>query len=492
MRPRFRIVLASLLAIVSGACAASSGGAGGGGGGAAAGPSQPALAQGEDPVENGQTREAERQLGLALIAQGDAARAAYEAAAASAERAIQTDARNPLPWKQAGQAYAGLRQYAKADSAFDQAEELRPIYKLEIDQLREQAWIGIYQEGAELLNASRYQEVVPIYEQANVIFDQRPEIMALLGQVHLQLGNTDPAITNLRQALAIIQSDRINEMDSATAEYWREQEREIPPVLAQAYIRAERLPEAVAVITPMLDRDPANADFARTLASVYAQMGQQDSVRAVYQRMESAAAGNLSAYDYQVIGLGYYEVEDYAAAANSLESALRIAPKDRDAAEWRARALLLQVQEQGASADRATLQQLAEAAQLWVDLDPNSQNAYTMLATALNTLSAGGTQDPRVVQAIQAAEGLKVRMDNMQMRRERPGGATVVGDIENVSGTSGQTVTVTFTFYGTNGSAVGTQAAQVTLGPAGQRQPLDVRFDSAEAIDGYSYQVTGI
>jgi tetratricopeptide (TPR) repeat protein len=491
MRPRFRIVLASLLAIVSGACAASSGGAGGGGGGAA-GPSQPTLAQGEDPVENGQTREAERQLGLAMIAQGDAATAAYQAAAASAERAIQTDARNPLPWKQAGQAYVGLKQYAKADSAFDQAEELRPIYKLEIDQMREQAWIGIYQEGAEFLNASRYQEVVPIYEQANVIFDQRPEIMALLGQVHLQLGNTDPAITNLRQALAIIQSDRINEMDSATAEYWREQERDIPPVLAQAYIRAERLPEAVAVITPMLDRDPANADFARTLASIYAQMGQQDSVRAVYSRMESAAAGNLSAYDYQVVGLGYYEVEDYAAAANSLQSALRLAPKDRDAAEWRARSLFLNVREQGASAEPTQLQQVAEAAQLWIELDPNSANAYTMLATALNTLAAGGTQDPRVAQAIQTAEGLKVRMDNMQMRRERPGGATVVGDIENVSGTSGQTVTVTFTFFGTNGSAVGTQATQVTLGPTGQRQSLDVRFDSAEPVEGYSYQVTGI
>jgi tetratricopeptide (TPR) repeat protein len=484
-----RIVLASLLAIVSGACAAS-GGAGGGGAAPRPANQEAQLEEGEEPVENGQTREAERQLGLAMIAQGDAARAAYQAAATAAEQGIAGDPRNPLPWKQAGQAYIGLEQYVKADSALDEAEELRPIYKLEIDQIREQAWIELYRAGADLLNASRYEEVVPIYEQANILFDQRPEIMALLGQVHLQLGNTDPAVANLSRALEIINSDRINEMDSTTAQMWREQALEIPPVLAQAYISAMRYPEAVAVIRPLLDADPSNADYARSLASVYAQMGQQDSVRAVYQRMESAAGGSLTAYDYQVIGLGYYELEDYGSAANSLASALRIAPKDRDAAEWRARSIFYEVQRQGTNADQALLQQLAEAAQVWIDLDPNSAIAYTMLAQALNQISGGS--DPRVAQSIQTAEGLKVKLDNMQMRRERNGGATVVADIENVSGASGQAVTVTFTFYGRNGAALGTQDVQVRLGAAGQTQPLDIQFQSTEQVDGYTYAVSGI
>jgi tetratricopeptide (TPR) repeat protein len=314
--------------------------------------------------------------------------------------------------------------------------------------------------------------------------------MALLGQVHLQLGNTDPAVANLRRALDIINSDRINEMDSATAVQWREQAQEIPPVLAQAYISAQRFPEAVAVIRPLLDADPSNANFARTLAGVYAQMGQQDSVRAVYQRMEQAAGANLTAYDYQVIGLGYYELEDYGSAANSLASALRIAPRDRDAAEWRARSIFYNLQRQGANAERALIDQLAEAARKWIELDPNSAIAYTMLAQALNQASGGS--DPGVAQAIQTAEGLKVKMDNMQMRRERDGGATVVADLENVSGTTGQSITVRFTFYGTNGAAVGTQDVQVRLGAAGQTQPLDVQFQSSQQVDGYTYQVTGI
>lgn len=494
MRPRSRIVLASMLALVAGACASAGGTAGGGGGAAAAAGGRPAaqgpqLAEGESPVQNSNTREAEKQLGIALIQQGDASRAAYTAAAASAERAIAGDVRNPLGWKQAGQAYIGLKQYAKADSALDRAEELRPVYKLEIDPIREQAWIEIYREGAALLDANRYAEVVPVYEQANVIFDKRPEIMALLGQVHLQLGNTDPAITNLKNALAIIQSDRINEMDSATAVQWRATAEEIPPVLAQAYISGQRFQEAVGTIRPMLDEDPSNADYARTLASIYAQMNQMDSVRAVYQRMERAAAGNLTAYDYQVIGLGYYELEDYQSAANSLESALRIAPKDRDAAEWRARSLFYLVQDQGTAATRETLQALADAAQLWIDLDPANAVTYTMLAQALNQMSSG--QDPKIAQSIQAAEALKVEVDNLQMRRERAGGATVVGDVTNKSGTAGSMVTIRFTFYGVGGAVLGTQDAQVRLGAANAAAPLDVKYESTSQVDGYTYVVVG-
>ena len=115
MKSRLRILLAGAFAIGSAACAASGGGGAGAAGGAAR-PQAPAqqFAQGEDPVENGFTRDAERQLGIAMIQQGDAARAAYEAAAQAAERGIAADARNPLPYKQAGQAYIGLGQYEKA------------------------------------------------------------------------------------------------------------------------------------------------------------------------------------------------------------------------------------------------------------------------------------------------------------------------------------------------------------------------------------------
>jgi tetratricopeptide (TPR) repeat protein len=302
----------------------------------------------------------------------------------------------------------------------------------------------------------------------------------------MELGNTDAAVTNLKNALAIIQSPKINEMDSVSAENWRATGAEIPPVLAQAYMKAQRYPEAVGVIRPMLDADPGNADLARTLASIYQQMGQQDSVRAVYQRMERAAGANMTAFDYQVIGLGYYDLKDYMSASNSLKTALDKAPKDRDAAEWRARSLFYHLEPQGTNADKAVLQELVDAAKLWIQLDPNSGIAHTML---LQALQKQGGQDAQLQQVLQAAEALKVEVDNLQMRRERAGGATIVGDLRNKTATAGSTVTVRFTFYDGAGAAAGTQDVMVRLPGADAVAALDVKFESTQPIEGYTYQV---
>jgi tetratricopeptide (TPR) repeat protein len=489
MRSRFRIVLASALAIVSGACAAatSTGGTGGG-----AGPVASDLPQGEQPVENAQTREADRQLGLAMLASGEAAEANFRAALAATEQAIATDPRNPLPWKQAGDAYVGLGDYERADSVLDEAESLRPIYKLEIDVVREQAWIALYNEGADVYNTGDLEEAAEIWGSANTIYDQRPEIMLFLGQVQMELGRHDEAADNLRNALSIIQSDRINEMDSATAESWRTQlEPDIPPLLAQALMNAERYEEAVGTLRPLVDADPSNAAYVRSLANLYAQLGQTDSARVVFQRMEATAGANLTPFDYFVIGTGYYDMDEFMSAANSFGSALRIAPRDRDAAEWRTRALFDLVQEQeeaGATPDPSHVRMLVEAAEAWAELDPNSQTAHTILAQALNK---GGEADDRVVEVIETLETLPFYIENLALRRGRPGGGMVSGDLRNVSMEAGQTVAVRFTFYGADGSMIGSQVATVRLPPQQASGLLEVDFQSAEEVHGYTYEVMG-
>jgi hypothetical protein len=216
-------------------------------------------------------------------------------------------------------------------------------------------------------------------------------------------------------------------------------------------------------------------------------MGQQDSVRAVYQQMERAAGANLTAYDYQVIGLGYYELKDYQSAANSLQTALQKAPKDRDAAEWRARSLFYHVQDLGANPDKALVQQMVDAAKLWLELDPNSADAHTMIAQGLNLLN--GSQDPEINRVLQAAQAMKVEVTNLQMRRERGGGATVVGDVVNKSATAGANVTVRVTFFNASGAQIGAQDAQVRLGAVDAPVPLDVKFDSTTPVEGYTYTV---
>lgn len=483
MRLRYGIVLAGAFAVSAGACASASGGTNG----AAVTPSGELLAEGERPRTNAQTQAAERELGLAVLAGSpEEARPRYEAALAAAEEAIAQDERNPLPWYQAGTALIGLEQYERADSALSRAEELRPVYRLETSAIREEAWIDLYQQAAPFVNEARYEEAIPFYEAANVIYDERPEIMYTLGQIYLQMGQNDRAIENFRRSLQVIRSDAAQQMDSATVASWEELALEAPPMIAQALIQAERYQEAVAELRPLVEANPDNQAYARSLANIYVEIDQPDSARAVYDRL--VASGGLTATDYAEIGYGYYNMRDWSGAAEAFEAAVTVAPRDRDAVEWWVRALQIDLSEKedaGTAVDPAEIRELVDAAERWLELDPNSHTAHLILAQTLN--KAG--DEARTLQLIEQIESLPFTVENLELRRERDGGGTVVGEVRNISLEPGQTLTLQFTFFGSSGTALGTQTARVSLPAPEASQVFNVEFTSPQAVEGYSYTV---
>jgi len=484
MRLRFGIVLASVLAVSTGACASGTGGAGGGAGAAS---SVAGLPQGEPPIQNGQTRNADTQLALAMVASGDAALGNYQSALNFAQQAIAQDARNPLPWLQAGKAYIGLHQFEAADSALKRAQELRPVYQPEVEVIRENAWIDLYQEASPLLDENRYEDAVRLFESANLINPRRPELMVVAGQLYLQLGQPEQAITNLQRGLAVINSERINEVDSATAEGWREQADEIPTLLAQAFISAQRYEEAVASLRPLVAADPTNVNYARSLASIYSSLGQMDSVTSVFARLEGAAGGSLSPGDYYVMGLTYLEMAQWSEAAGVFESVMRVAPRDRDAAEWLTRALDDVIREQegaGAEANAETVTRLISAAEKWIELDPNSYLAHLTLA---GRLSRAG-DNARAGTLVNAADALPFHTELLDMQRVRSG-ATVFGDLRNQTMDPGQAVTLRFTFYGENNVTLGQQDVRVTMPPKEAVEPFQVDYQSQRPVVGYTYQI---
>jgi tetratricopeptide (TPR) repeat protein len=483
MNLRFGVALASALTLTLGGCAASSGGGG------AAAPrisGGEVLAQGESPRQDANTRAAQGHLEQAeSAATPEAAAPHYQAAAEAADAAIAADPTNPLAYRLAAEAYLGLEDYARAGAMYDEAERLRPIYALETERVREMAWIDRYQSAAPLVNAGEYEAAIEYFEQANAIYKGRPEVMLTLGQVYAQVGEYDLAVENLLNAQAIIESDRINEMDSTTAATWRQQGAEIPVMIAQSLVNAERYEEAVTALRDLLAQEPGNPSYLRTLGTTFVRMEQPDSAKVVYDQLMTVEG--LSSAEYYAVGVGQYQLEDYAEAAAAFKRATEVSPNDRDALEMWARSLQL-TYPAGADAPEppaGALEELRSASERWLELDPNNQNAHLILAQTANRL---GDQDA-ARDLIAAIEALPVTMESVQLQRSGMGGGIVLGTLVNKTADPGTTATVEVTFYDAGGNVLETQSARVQLGEADASENFRVDATTDEYIGGYSYQV---
>lgn len=487
MNFRMGMILAGSIVAVGG-CAASSGG------GSAGGPSAPAvrgeaLAQGERPRENDMTRSAEDHLAEGDAAESpEAAAQSYAQAAQQAQAAVEADPTNPLAHRLLGEARIGMGDFVAADAALTEAERLRPIYQLETEGIREGAWIAQYQKAGPLIEAGDYPGAIELFEQADAIYEERPEVKIYLGQLYVQEGRYDEGIEALREATAIINSDRVEMMDSATVASWREQEAQLPVYIAQALMRTERYDEAAVELEGMLADDPGNMGYLRQLAGLYIQTGRAAEAREIYDRM--TAAGNLSSDGWYGIGVGFYQLDDYEGAIDAFRTAAEMAPMNRDALEMWARSI---VERYPATEDAdppppGALEAAAAAAERWLELDPANRFAHLILAQTVNRMG----DDTRAGQLVQAVEALDVAVTSISLQRYPDGGGIVAGTLENVSLEAGSTVTMNFEFYNASGSVVGTEQAQVVMPAAGGSQSFQIEYSGPQMVDGYGYTIPGM
>lgn len=475
MRFCIRFMLACLLATTAAGCASAGGGA---------------SPDGMRPRETSETRDAESALNLALISDAEQAESSYETALSAAQAAITADSMNPLAYKLAGQALIGLGRVDEADEMLDMAEELRPAYVAEeTEGIRENAWIEQYQLAQPMMEAGDYLGAAEALEIANAIYQQRPEIMVVLGQIYVQEGQPDRAIVYFRQADSLIDA-RAMQVDSSMAADWRAQQADIPVQVAQALISAERYDEAADQLRSLMAQDPGNVLYANNLASIYIETDQPDLAAGVYEELLQRT--NLAPSDYYSIGVGYYNLARYDDAAAIFQRGARLAQRDRDSIEMWARSIQMYHMQDSTRATPESLQEIIGVLERWIELDPNSQAGNLILAQAVNNTG----DDERTVELIERMEGMVVQVIDLTLRRRPSGGATVVGTVENRSGTPGSQVGMQFTFYDAAGNALGSQTEQVTLtGPqatqttAGGRTPIEVVFDSDQQVDGYSYEV---
>lgn len=480
MKIRHGLVLAMTIGLGLVGCASGGGGGGSeGGGGLDAILARAGGADAGEPVrETPNTEAAEQALDAAEEAEenGDTqlARTQYEQALGAAEAAVREDSTNPLAHRLAGLAALGLEDYQAAGSHLDRAIELRPIYELDLVDLREQAWIDLYQQGSPHVQSGDYEAAVEFYEGADAIYQGRPEAMITLGQLHAQLRHHDEALESIDDAIAFGESERMEAVDSATAADWRAQIDELAFLRAQVLADAGRFEEAAGAYRELSAADPANVELKRGLAAILMELDREEEAFTLYD--ELLTMPGLSASDMFSIGVGFYQGEDYGRAAEAFGAAAEESVNDRDALEMWARSLQLD----------SAYTEVPAVADRWIELDPNSRNAWLILAQSANL---GGDQET-TREAVAAAESLEVAVQDLQLTRFGSGGASITGSLVNLMLDPGASVTMRFTFYDAAGAPLGNVTETFQVGQQDMAEVIQVEFDSAEQVDGYGYELT--
>jgi len=473
----FRKVHIGLFALLVGLFGCASGGGSSSGGGVLDVDALVAEArdveQGERPRDTPNTDEAGDQLDGGNDATDPAeARMHYEMALTSAQAAITEDPRNPLAYRLAALASLFLEDFQRAGEYFGQAEELRPVYQFEDVALREGAYIEQYQLASPLLGEGAYEEAAVYLENADAVYDGRPEAKITLAQIYASLRQHDRAIQKIDETAEFLASDIMEDIDEETAANWRAQAEGFPLMKAQVLADAGRFEAAAVAYRELVAANPDDISHRQDLGAILMQMGETEEALEVYTDLMNRPG--LDSDGLTRIGLGFYGADQFDQAAMALERAAEVSPMDRDAIEWWTRSLM---------AD-SLWSEVPAVAERWIELDPQGQQALAILAQAANV--NGNTQ--LAAQTIQRVQELEFNVNNLQMSRGA-GGVDVSGAVSNKTLPAGTQRTLVFTFYAPSGAELGTVIHTVALGAQEMSEVFQLQFDSEEPIGGYGYRV---
>ncbi len=473
MNVRLGLVLAVTALITGTGCAS-----GGGGGTAPSGPMLPGaelLDQGIRPSDNSHTRSADLALTQAQSTTDEVViQQRYQEALQSAMDGITADSTNPKSYFQAGQAFVGLNDYVGADSMFTRAEEIHPPYQLETVAWRERGWVAAYNDAIVPMGNGDMESAARIFEQASNIYDGRPEALLQLGSVYSQLDRIDDAVQAYRRAMAILEESKEVQMaDTAGAPIWEQHWDIATSGLGQTLTYGERYQEAADLYGQLLDEDPGNPSLIGSLANNLSELGQADSVQALYDKL--LADPDLGERDFFNAGVGLYQIENYELAAQAFSQAAEMNPFNRDARLNLAQTLSISER----------FEELIPAARELIEVDPRNALGWIFLTRALSETEQ--TEEANTV--FNEYQTLGYEIEDLSLRPGADGGATITGSLKNTTIEAGTTISLRFHFGGENGTEIGTVDIQVQAPATEQFQIFQGEFVSSQRVSGYTYEV---
>lgn len=466
IKSRFGFTLLAAFAVLLSGCA-SGGATGGGGAGAAGAGGGGRVGGGSPPRADGNTRQAEFFLLQASEADDPVER--YQEALTAATAAIAQSPSNPMGYFLAGRAQLGLGDVVAADTLFTAAVELYGGYAEEINIERENKWINLFNASLDVGD----EEGIRQLRNAEVIFSgMRPEALINLGIMLGNSGSYEEAAEAYGAAIEIITGPRIEEVNDTTATDWQARLQSTTFNLAAILTLAERYDDAAGAYSTYLESQPGDIQALTGLAQALVSGGQADSAQAIYNSLLDAEG--LGIRDYQTIGVGLYNADEFEQAARAFRAVTSIAPDSRDAVYNLGQSLF----------EAEQWEALIPVAQRLMELDGNNPQSHLLLGYALARTDR--EQEASVV--LEASEDLPFQLVEYNFQRTTTG-ASVTATLTNNSLEAGTPVEIRVHFSGDDGAEVGAVDVRVDAPAQEQSQSVTAEIRSSEDVLGFYFEI---
>ncbi len=257
-------------------------------------------------------------------------------------------------WFLYGRAYALNHDLVGADSAWSKAEALTDAdCKATMERLRHNAWVPIYNDGVEAMNAQHLDSALALFREANGIYRTSPTAFYNMAMIFVQQSSaattpeavtalTDSAVKYFRAAADASTDPRFADArETALFNAARLLHRE---ALDSGSVHAEatrkgvpdsavsnaRLRAALAAYQDALAVKPHDLTAQASVAGLLTALGREAAARAVYDTM-LAHSDSVDAADLFDAGAALVRTERYDLGARFIERGLSKNKCDRDA-----------------------------------------------------------------------------------------------------------------------------------------------------------------
>lgn len=393
------------------------------------------------------TREAEKYIGLAMTKQAQADRATqYQEAMKHLREGMQKDASNPKVWFLAGSVLASLGEVQEANAAFEKALELNPGYAEDIRVERHGGWAEAFNAGVAAMDEQKYDEAIRLMENAQLLFNERPEALMNLGLLYANRSDLAKAEQAFRDAVTATSSPLFATLEAEEQAQWLRYRD-----MAQTSIAQMQLARGVDAFQEQ-KYEEAFAEFSKAAES------NPQSRDAIFNQAQALWAQAAALNDT----LGKLPAGEQAAAKQKIEKVYR---------------------EAEAIARRA------------LELDPNNDALYAIIINAHQTRGefAPSEADKKahrdaVLAALEAQEKLTVILDEVAVMPDQEGVA-ITGKVKNVKLAPGSQVRIRFVLVGLDGKQVGEQEVTATVGAVDEQTTFEGRVVPSGEMAGWKYTI---